>query len=594
MSERDERGRDEQRKKRKRATTACLACRARKTKCDNRRPCSFCAANGVACAYTETSPTVEPSHSDLLERINHAVALLEALPQASPSHHNIKPASASVHIEAGVDRSDFTADGFGQLEIPEAAAALIACESSLSWSCFSGLPAVQAVSSFLLQSDAGFDSDGIGTGIGIGIGIGRGIDEVDAVPLCQRFLDSFYQRNPVLDPVELLADARRISEHGFGWDGRTCLVLLACALGSLPHANHVPYSKRASVSASSPVPSSRTVSDAYYAAARKRLGTLDPSVLAVKCYCYAGIYEKSIFQPLRAWPLFQHACAQYQAYLWRKANFPPRPTVEQNTTSYTEQRLYWFCVKTECELRAELRLPRGSIIEFKYPGSFSGLSMPPPTGASGPAEESSWFYYLAEISLRRIMNSVLEAFYCRQESWWSTHNFALLLSQFTSFSDQLDLWRQHIPLPLQFDDLETPDSEFALLLKGRYFTCLEWTQRPFLHYVLHHTPDDPYYPQAVPIAQRSLQSCSNLIVACSYNHRHGATWSVVRRALTCAILLLAAARGRFYAPSVDWEAGIRTTVQYIAKWEREAVDLQWANRVLQDILHDTLKRQSSI
>ncbi|KAM5457727.1 hypothetical protein McanCB49686_002712 [Microsporum canis] len=220
------------------------------------------------------------------------------------------------------------------------------------------------------------------------------------------------------------------------------------------------------------------------------------------------------------------------------------------------------------------------------------------------------------------------------ETWWNTANFALILAQFKSFSDQLDLWyllfssftslplllflyfysfyfhffhfyfhfllllllhrRQHIPPQLRFDDFETPDNEFALLLKGRYFTCREWIHRPFLHYVLHRPPDDPYRPQAVPIAQAALQACSALIVTCVHNHRHGATWSVVRRALTCAFLLLAAARQGFYAPLVDWTARVNNTIQYIAKWEREAVDLRWAKQVLEDILHDTLKSQPCI
>lgn len=42
--------------KRRRAVSACLACRTRKTKCDNVRPvCGFCSRNTAECSYSESS-----------------------------------------------------------------------------------------------------------------------------------------------------------------------------------------------------------------------------------------------------------------------------------------------------------------------------------------------------------------------------------------------------------------------------------------------------------------------------------------------------------------------------------------------------------
>ena len=41
---------------RKRAVTACLRCRGRKTKCDNQRPtCGFCASVNASCHYDDLS-----------------------------------------------------------------------------------------------------------------------------------------------------------------------------------------------------------------------------------------------------------------------------------------------------------------------------------------------------------------------------------------------------------------------------------------------------------------------------------------------------------------------------------------------------------
>jgi hypothetical protein len=86
------------------------------------------------------------------------------------------------------------------------------------------------------------------------------------------------------------------------------------------------------------------------------------------------------------------------------------------------------------ELRIEIQLPASGIVNFKYPYLFPFLSMPPPTteptiaGSTsnrenpsshlGLEEERSWFYYLAEISLRRTMNRILSIFYGQGEQHW--------------------------------------------------------------------------------------------------------------------------------------------------------------------------------
>ncbi|EEP78965.1 predicted protein [Uncinocarpus reesii 1704] len=196
--------------------------------------------------------TIEPSPGQILERVNHAVALLEshlgAHPRAAPSvgnplssrHPSNAPAAneSPTFQDAGApNRSDFADNGFGQLDIPEAAAVSTSCESILGWSSFDDIPAVQGIKSFLLQSDnynlsrpseplhvpgGVLKDDAQAT---IAATSHRGINEEDTVPLCQRFLDSAYQRNPIIDAAALKVYARQITEHGFGWDERTCLVV---------------------------------------------------------------------------------------------------------------------------------------------------------------------------------------------------------------------------------------------------------------------------------------------------------------------------------------------------------------------------------
>ncbi|XTI94807.1 hypothetical protein V2W45_1254196 [Cenococcum geophilum] len=67
---------------RKHALVACQTCQIKKTKCDNQRPsCTTCIGLGVR--YSYSGLTTNYSYFDgaslaILERVNHAVSLLEA------------------------------------------------------------------------------------------------------------------------------------------------------------------------------------------------------------------------------------------------------------------------------------------------------------------------------------------------------------------------------------------------------------------------------------------------------------------------------------------------------------------------------------
>lgn len=131
---------------------------------------------------------------------------------------------------------------------------------------------------------------------------------------------------------------------------------------------------------------------------------------------------------------------------------------------HIEQRLYWSCVKAECELRADLQLPASGLLRFKYPDLFPFLSFPFASEAAAispeqglwpeefspasqplsdgnlrPEEERSWLYYLAEISLRKIMNRVLDGLYSRGEQYW-LGDIDKVTAQHAAFSEELALW----------------------------------------------------------------------------------------------------------------------------------------------------------
>lgn len=144
---------------------------------------------------------------------------------------------------------------------------------------------------------------------------------------------------------------------------------------------------------------------------------------------------------------------------------------------------------------------------------------------------------------------------------------------------------QHVPSQLQFkNDIEIPDNEFILSLKCRYYMCLEWIQRPFLHYRIHQLSnlhDDRTDDIAYGIARSYSKTCSTLILLCSRHQRHDAIWFIMRRSLCCALLLLAGAKK--WLTGIGWEKDLEVAVQTLSKWEPEAVDLQWATKLLRSI-----------
>lgn len=297
-----------------------------------------------------------------------------------------------------------------------------------------------------------------------------GVDETAIPELVKRFLDFVHIKNPILDTDALWSYAEYAAEEGLKWDSASCLVvswqiictarsdtaqLLASALGCISE-------RYACDDAFSPEPNSmRIYADSYYNMARKRFGLLEDGLLAPQCHFLAGIYLMYKLQPLAAWPQFHMASTLCYIYLQCESRRADGTPEDRNTLDRRlEQSLYWSCYKSECELRVELNLPNSSLPELNYPDT---LPTPPmfdafltgnvehsPGGISdqtsprkrytSSASEESWFYYLTEITLRRISNGVLSTFYSQDFSSWSEESIPLMVKAAEQFEQQLDEW----------------------------------------------------------------------------------------------------------------------------------------------------------
>lgn len=200
----------------------------------------------------------------------------------------------------------------------------------------------------------------------------------------------------------------------------------------------------------------------YYHLARRRIGLVGRGIRASQCHFLAGVYLMYTMRPLSAWQEFHSATRAIQIYLkgQRCQGVPQAPTAQDADSSLKkrrlEQRLYWSCYKSECELRVEMDIPNSLLADFHYPDLY-----PSPPDAPSPVEtvrtpgsvahkgpsyrnqrlhEQCWFYYLTEITLRRIANRVLNVFYQQGPQAWTEESLPSMVSMAREFEQQLQDW----------------------------------------------------------------------------------------------------------------------------------------------------------
>ncbi|KAH8425265.1 uncharacterized protein LDX57_003022, partial [Aspergillus melleus] len=304
--------------KRSRGTTACHACRSRKTRCDNTRPiCGFCIERQIHCIYPDAlpaEPEVDPTSKAILQQLSHITALLEDKKNGHSDPELKQPSSDSVN------------------EIPEYSQ-LFSCapESTLKWPVFKGIvsDADSSIHSILLESQKEDNRP---------VYVEEDPDRVkdDFVEPCISFLSSANRRNPIVDAEQLKRSARKVTEEGPGWDASSCLVLLACALSHLSD----PFQNRViSDGPDACPPSDKHVGEAYLNEAKKRFGMLHTSLIDIQCFFLASLYEKYAIRPLEAWICIQQASSRL------KLRLASRQAPLDSHDRHLEQRLYWSLIR---------------------------------------------------------------------------------------------------------------------------------------------------------------------------------------------------------------------------------------------------------
>jgi hypothetical protein len=131
----------------------------------------------------------------------------------------------------------------------------------------------------------------------------RSLPDEKIPSLIDNFLQNVHTKNPILDVEYLVRQGRKAAENGLGWDAPSCLVLLACALGTIarpfdqclataetagrPGLLSRPPSHEA-VSSATLFAKDLQLAESCYVLACRRIGLLKFTILGAQCHFFAG------------------------------------------------------------------------------------------------------------------------------------------------------------------------------------------------------------------------------------------------------------------------------------------------------------------
>lgn len=532
---------------RKRAIRACQVCRARRTKCDQRRPsCSFCVRAGIECIFEpDVNATFDQASLAIIDRLDRLERKLDA---------------QSV-VQRGQDGSPATPDSVRLVSSTKLSRERLFpanLDGVLRWSVFQNITSSMTTASSPYSTRTPLQSDGQqSTWLG---------DELDPAT-CDRWLDNFFAhvhvKNPVLDEVQTRRLVRKLCIQGAGWDITSCLALLVCANGALARPLDEP------LAASDP---DIQTAIAMFNAAQKRFGTglVSPGLIQAQCAFFSGVLLMSLLRPVEAWTTFVHGLAICQTLPSIKMLHNEMGNIG-GTEAISEQSVFWSCWKSEQELRFELGMPGSSGLPDDPPQLFPN----PPEGCQGHIERG-WYFYLSEISLWRLeVNAYDSISQIEHDDWPSLSQSLGELGQNTL--DQIQAWKSSLPslLSLANDGPLDVGDVVRFVLRGRITYVHELISWPFLSAVM--SGEAAHLDLGQPVASALAFHHERLLVnRPGFYHRHHGTWLMLRSSARSACILLGFTY--LYPASglmpESWRDVVFDTVKMLQYWNDEVEDMR--------------------
>ncbi|KAH7143470.1 hypothetical protein EDB81DRAFT_869328 [Dactylonectria macrodidyma] len=536
---------------RKRGIKACQVCRARRTKCDQKRPsCSFCVKAGVECVFEpDANATFDQASLAIIDRLDRLERKIDAQ-SANRKGQDGSPSTDNLSLCTSPSAPIPSREGLFPVNL----------DGVLNWPVFQGLtsPTATASSPYSSRSYAQPHSQQSAW-------LGHELDPAT----CDRWLDNFFAhvhvKNPILDEAGTRRLVRRLCVQGAEWNISSGLALLVCANGALARPLHesLPLSD----------PDMQTAV-ALFDTAQRRLGTglVSQGLVQAQCAFLSGVLLMSLLRPIEAWTTFVHGLAICQTLPSIRQR---QPEMDQRTSAQfvAEQSVYWSCWKSEQELRFELGMSRTIGPADDPPQLFPD----PPEGCQGHIERA-WYFYLSEISLWRLEVDA------RRSIGQVEHNYRESLSQTLSelghsTLGQLDAWRDSLPPLVDIGNASAgmfnEDDVVRFVLRGRVTFVHELISWPFLFAAINdaptHVDGETWVANALAFHHNRL-----LVNTPGFYHRHHGTWLMLRSSARSACILLGFAYlypGSTMMP-VAWKDSVSNTAKMLEHWSTEVQEMR--------------------
>ncbi|KAF7114223.1 hypothetical protein CNMCM5793_007801 [Aspergillus hiratsukae] len=569
---------------RKRAVTACQVCRARRTKCDNLKPsCSFCLKVGAKCVQSPVDfSSYDPASLRILERLDE---IEQHILRSQHGATDFPPKSPqSVRPNVPVTSKIETVDPPRVLVQP--------LENILEWQSLRLDPAITEMQEQLSQawSDTAnhpvVDLNAQFTGSAV-----------------DRFFTHVHVKNPILNERETRRLITRISMHGIDWSPDSCLGLLVCALGTLA----TPFGE--DQCQTHPGTEVYRTARSLYAAAQKRVGSVlcSGGLREAQCLFLSGVYMMSIFQREHAWRYFLQALACCQQFSFLRTG--QRSGVTPQSNRIAEQAIYWSAWKSEREIRLDLQAPDFSLSQTElaiYPSFFPTppeshevipASNPTATAIDGIAERErlAWYFYLSEISLRRLHFRIASSMLHTPVP--SESDILEELAKATEeHEEQAQEWVTALPAILSLQAPPENDDISRFILRGHLLNLYEMMYWPFVDAAINragtqHTPE--WSPLVCSLFQKGLHRHveRTYVNQPGFYHRHHGTVCLIRSCNRSALILLAAAsvvQSSFEeglpSPLImpeNWKHAVALALDLNRFWEGESADCRSMRPILE-------------
>ncbi|SCV50416.1 uncharacterized protein FFB14_11424 [Fusarium fujikuroi] len=425
-------------------------------------------------------------------------------------------------------------------------------------------------------------------------------DRAEMTQLLEQFIKHIHAKQPLVDLGLLYNQISVVEEEGLGWDAPTCLLLMACALGSI--CTSYEHSKLEEYSKVSIDTEQYLRSREYFDAGLKRLGFIlgHASIVGAQCFFLAAGYYVTTFKPLASWRCLNNASIMCKDVLTKSLGGPAVIQAALVNTSKkpdnAHRKLFWSCLKTEREVASELGLEiaNAQLIQYEnmsplLPDLEPSWSSSSGTGGSSDSSvaqhEQSWMYYLTDISLRKLEIRIESFFATQQAEQHQPVNqdresfYKDILNTLADLDNQIMLHFVNLPdsITIETDESGHSPDDLREYLRLRLIIIRHTLSRPALHFVLHGDLDGlsaQLRAQANELANRALRIDRYLITHGLTTHRHPGTWLGIRYCSCAALEIIAAAKSGIQGLDClpAWEPGMQKFKIALTYWGAESAD----------------------